>query len=115
MAVSYTHLDVYKRQVGFSVLASIVPIKEDDVARTRFIAVVLPQPAFLEPGNTLGCAGCKLRDNPSFNIAALHGDDLTGQIQAKDVYKRQGVITAWFYRTRTGQVWHTSFPIPFGR
>lgn len=59
--------------VGLPVLASIVPIKEDNVTGTRLIAVVLPQPVFLEPGNTLGCAGCKLRDNPSFDIAALIG------------------------------------------
>ena len=59
--------------VGLPVLTSIIQVKEDDVAGARLVAVVLPQPTLLEPGNTLGRAGRKLRDNAGFNIAALIG------------------------------------------
>ena len=59
--------------VRLPVLASIIPVKKDDVAGARLIAVVLPQPALLEPGNTLGRAGRKLRDHAGFDITALIG------------------------------------------
>lgn len=56
-----------------TILAAIIPIKENNVTRARLIAIVLPQPALLEPGNTLGRAGCKFRDHAGFNITALIG------------------------------------------
>lgn len=59
--------------VGRTVLASIIPVKKDDVAGARLIAVILPQPTLLEPGNTLGRAGRKLRDHAGFDITALIG------------------------------------------
>ena len=59
--------------VGLPVLTSIIQVKEDDVAGARLVAVVLPQPTLLEPGNALGRAGCKFGDNTGFDIAALIG------------------------------------------
>lgn len=59
--------------VGRTILASIIPIEKDDVAGARLVAVILPQPALLEPGYTLGRAGRKLRDHAGFDITALIG------------------------------------------
>ena len=39
--------------VGRTILAAIIPIEKDNVARARLIAVVLPQSALLEPRHTL--------------------------------------------------------------
>ena len=39
--------------VGITILAAIIPIEKDNVARARLIAVVLPQSALLEPRHTL--------------------------------------------------------------
>lgn len=57
--------------IGRTVLAAIIPIEKDNVARARLIAVVLPQSALLEPRHPLRCTGRKLRNDASFNIAAL--------------------------------------------
>ena len=59
--------------VGRTILASIIPIEKDDVAGARLVAVILPQPALLEPGYTLGRAGRKLRNNTGVDITALIG------------------------------------------
>ena len=68
-AVSYTHSDAADEEdsvdaailhllhdtnmVGITILAAIIPIEKDNVARARLIAVVLPQSALLEPRHTL--------------------------------------------------------------
>lgn len=67
------HLLHNPHMVGRTVLASIIPVEKDDVAGARLIAVILPQPTLLEPGNTLGRAGRKLRDHAGFDITALIG------------------------------------------
>lgn len=59
--------------IGRTVLTSIIPIEKDNVAGSRLIAVVLPQSPLLEPRHPLRCTGRKLRNDASFNIAALVG------------------------------------------
>ena len=67
------HLLHDTNMVGRTILAAIIPIEKDNVARARLIAVVLPQSALLELRHTLRCTGRKLRNDTSFNIAALVG------------------------------------------
>ena len=62
------HLLHDTNMVGRTILAAIIPIEKDNVAGTRFIAVILPQSALLEPRHTLRGAGRKLRNDASFNI-----------------------------------------------
>lgn len=47
------HLLHDTNMVGRTILAAIIPIEKDNVARARLIAVVLPQSALLEPRHTL--------------------------------------------------------------
>ena len=47
------HLLHDTNMVGRTILAAIIPIEKDNVARARLIAVVLPQSALLEPQHTL--------------------------------------------------------------
>ena len=45
--------------IGTSILAvrfGVIPIKENDIARSRFIAAILPQSALLEPCRTMWSA-----------------------------------------------------------
>ena len=67
------HLLHDTNMVGRTILAAIIPIEKDNVAWARLIAVVLPQSALLELRHTLRCTGRKLRNDTSFNIAALVG------------------------------------------
>ena len=67
------HLLHNPHMVGRTVLASIIPVEKDDVTGARLVAVVLPQPALLKPGDTLGRTGCKLWNNTSVNITTLIG------------------------------------------
>ena len=65
----------YAYMVGASVLPvciGIIPIEENDIARSRLIAAVLPKAAFLEPCHT-GGTPCELRNNAVFYIPALIG------------------------------------------
>ena len=55
-----------------TILAAIIPIEKDNVARARLIAVVLPQSALLKPRHTLRDTGRKLRNDASFNIDRNH-------------------------------------------
>ena len=68
---SILHLLHNANMIGRTILAAIIPIEKDNVARARLIAVVLPQSARLEPRHPLRCTGRKLRNDASFNIAAL--------------------------------------------
>ncbi len=68
---SILHLLHNANMIGRTILAAIIPIEKDNVARARLIAVVLPQSALLEPRHPLRCTGRKLRNDASFNIAAL--------------------------------------------
>lgn len=67
------HLLHDTNMVGRTILAAIIPIEKDNVARARLIAVILPQSALLEPRHTLRCTGRKFRNDANFNIAALVG------------------------------------------
>ena len=67
------HLLHDTNMVGRTILAAIIPIEKDNVAWARLIAVVLPQSALLELRHTLRYTGRKLRNDTSFNIAALVG------------------------------------------
>ena len=70
---SILHLLHDAHMVGRTVLAAIIPIEKDNVAGARFIAVVLPQSALLEPRHTLRCTGRKLRNDARLDITALVG------------------------------------------
>ena len=50
---SILHLLHNANMIGRTILAAIIPIEKDNVARARLIAVVLPQSALLEPRHTL--------------------------------------------------------------
>ena len=66
------HLLHDTNMVGRTILAAIIPIEKDNVARARLIAVVLLQSALLEPRHTLRGTGRKLRNDASFNIDRNH-------------------------------------------
>ena len=67
------HLLHDTNMIGRNILAAIIPIQKDNVAGSRLITVVLTQSPLLEPRHTLRCAGYKLWNDASFNIAALVG------------------------------------------
>ena len=71
ISVLYTLHDAY--MVGTSVLSvrvRIIPIKEDDVARSRLVAAILPQSALLEPCRT-GRTPCKHRDDAVLRLRCI--------------------------------------------
>ena len=64
------------RMVGLSVLRSgtafIIPIEEDNHARSRFDIVIYPLTTILEPLNAIDTA-CVLRNDAGFDISKMRG------------------------------------------
>ena len=70
-AILYFLYNTY--MIGQSVLPiSIIPVKENDVARARLVAVILPKPPVFEPLRTIDTTG-ELGDHASVDIPALIG------------------------------------------
>ena len=94
-AVSYTHLDVYKRQTGQVLAAHAESLGVDAIASIPPIYFHLPEYGIAQYWNDISAAAPNT-DFVIYNIPQLAGVALTTSLPVSythlDVYKRQGGI-----------------------